>query len=159
MSCFSHFDPSDLLRSSSTRLWHLPRDTTKSWKLFEKSIHLALEALESYFTTNYPDIPVIWEAPAKPSKYGFFDGHATREEATEAIFDSIDGFVVYTAYFSFLIALCRCSASVWDDVSIGKLFKNVGIESHPQWTSDLDESGIGDFTMTCRRVGSIVNVD
>ena len=107
MSCFSHFDPSDLLRSSSTRLWHLPRDTTKSWKLFEKSIHLALEALESYFTTNYPDIPVIWEAPAKPSKYGFFDGHATREEATEAIFDSIDGFVVYTAYFSFLIALKR----------------------------------------------------
>ena len=159
MNRFAHFDPSVLVRISSTGLWHLPRDTVRSWKLFEKSIRFAAEALQRYFTTEHPDIPVIWEAPAKPSKYGFFDGHATREKATEAILESIDGFVVYTAYFSFLIALCKCSASVWQDVSIGNLFVNAGVDSHPQWTSDLVESGIGDFTTSRRRVGSIVNVD
>jgi hypothetical protein len=81
------------------------------------------------------------------------------EAATVAINNSIDGFIVYTAYISFLIALCQCTASFWQGSSIEKLFVNAGIESHLEWISGLLESGIGDFTTTRRRVGSIVNVD
>jgi hypothetical protein len=159
MDRFSHFNPSVLLCSSSTGLWHLPKDTAKSWKLFEHLIRLVAEKLERYFTTENPDIPMIWEAPKKPSLYGYFAPHATCEVATVAINDSIDGFIVYTAYISFLIGLCQCTASIWQGSSIEDIFKNAGIESHLEWISGLRESGIGDFATTRRRVGSIVNVD
>jgi len=159
MGRFAHFDPSVLICSSSTGLWHLPKDTAKSWKLFEHSVRLVAEKLQLYFTTQNPGIPIIWEAPAKPSLYGYFIPHPTREVATEAINDSIDGFIVYTAYISFLIALCQCTASIWEGFSIEKLFVNAGIESHLEWVSGLLESGIGNFATTRRRVGSIVNVD
>jgi hypothetical protein len=158
MSRFSHFDPSVLLCSSSG-LWHLPTDTAKSWKLFEHLIRFIGEKLQLYFTTENPNIPVIWEAPAKPSLYGYFTSQATREAATVAINDSIDGFIVYTAYISFLIALCQCTASFWDGTSIDKIFVNAGIKTHLEWISGLLQSGIGDFTTTRRRVGSLVNVD
>ena len=159
MGRFAHFDPSVLVCSSSTGLWHLPKDTAKSWKLFEHLIRLVAEKLQLYFTTENPNIPVIWEAPAKPSLYGYFFPHATLEATTVAINNSIDGFVVYTAYISFLIALCKCTASIWQGFSIEKLFINAGIESHLEWISGLLQSGIGDFTTTRCRVGSIVNVD
>ena len=159
MSRFSHFDPSVLLRSSSTGLWHLPKDTAKSWKLFEHLIRSIAEKLQLYFTTENSDIPVIWEVPAKPSLYGYFIPHTTREAATVAINNSIDGFIVYSAYISFLIALCQCTASMWQGSSIENLFVNAGIASHLEWISGLLESGIGDFETTRRRVGSIVNVD
>jgi len=159
MGRFAHFDPSVLICSSSTGLWHLPKDTGKSWKVFEQLLRLVAEKLQLYFSTENPNIPVIWEAPAKPSLYGYFVPHATREVATEAINDSIDGFIVYAAYISFLIALCQCTASIWEKFSIEKLFVKAGIKSHLEWISGLLESGIGDFTTTRRRVGSIVNVD
>jgi hypothetical protein len=159
MGRFAHFDPLVLICSSSTGLWHLPKDTAKSWKLFEHVIRLVAEKLQLYFTAENPDIPVVWEAPAKPSLWGFFIPHATREAATVAINNSIDGFVIYTAYISFLIALCQCTASIWQGSSIEKLFVNAGIESHLEWISGLLQSGIGDFTTTRRRVGSIVNID
>jgi len=157
---FSHFDPSVLTCSSSTGLWHLlPKDTGKSWKLFEQLLRLIGEKLQLHFTAENPNIPVIWETPAKPSMYGYFTSHATLEAATVAINNSIDGFVVYTAYISFLIALCQCTASIWQGSSIEDLFVKAGIASHLEWISGLLKSGIGDFTKTCRRVGSIVNVD
>ena len=159
MGRFAHFDPSVVTRSSSTGMWHLPRDTAKSWKLFEHLVRLVAEKLQLYFTTENPAIPVIWEAPAKPGLFGYFTAHSTHEAATGAINDSIDGFIVYTAYISFLIALCQCTMSPWQDSSIEKLFVNAGIESHLEWISGLLESGIGDFTTTRRRLGSIVNVD
>jgi hypothetical protein len=159
MGRFAHFNPSVLIFSSSTRLWHLPADTAKSWKLFEHSIRLVAEKLQLHFTTENPNIPVIWEEPAKPSLYGYFIAHATREAATVSINNSIDRFIIYTAYISFLIALCQCTASFWQGSSIEKIFMNAGIESHLEWISGLLESGIGDFTTTRRRVGSIINVD
>jgi hypothetical protein len=159
MGRFAHFDPSVLLCSSSTGMWHLPKVTGKSWKVFEHSIRLVAEKLQRHFIDENPNIPVIWETPAKPSLYGYFISHATREAATLAIYDSIDGFIVYTAYISFLIALCECTASIWQGFSIENLFKNAGIESHLEWISGLLQSGVGDFTTTRRRVGSIVNVD
>ena len=159
MGCFSPFDPSVLIHSPSTGLWHLPKDTAKSWKLFEHLIRLIAEKLQLHFTTENPNIPVIWEVPAKPSLYGYFTSHATLDAATVAINNSIDGFIIYTAYISFLIALCQCTASIWQGSSIEKLFVNTGIESYLEWISGLLESGIGDFTTTRRRVGSIVNVD
>ena len=159
MHRFSHFDPSVLTCSSSTGLWHIPKDTAKSWKLFEQLLRLIGEKLQLHFTAENPNIPVIWETPAKPSLYGYFTSHATLEAATVAIKNSIDGFIVYTAYISFLIALCQCTASIWQGPSIEKLFVKAGIATHLEWISGLLESGIGDFTKMCRRVGSIVNVD
>jgi hypothetical protein len=159
MSRFAHFDPSVLICSSSTGSWHLPWDTAKSWKVFEHLVRSVGEKLQRHFTTENPNIPVIWDAPAKPSVYGYFTSHATLEVATEAINDSIDGFIVYTAYISFLIALCQGTASVWQRFSIDQLFVKAGIESHLEWISGLLASGVGDFTTTRRRVGSIVNVD
>jgi hypothetical protein len=122
---------------------------------------LVAEKLQLHFTAENPNIPIIWEIPAKPSLYGYFISHATREAATLAINNSVDGFVVYTAYISFLIALCQFTAttSIWHGFSIENLFINAGIKSHPEWISGLLQSGIGDFTTTRRRVGSIVNVD
>jgi len=161
MGRFAHFDPLVLICSSSTGLWHLPTDTAKSWKGFEHSIRLVAEKLQLHFTAENPNIPIIWEIPAKPSLHGYFISHATREAATLAINNSVDGFVVYTAYISFLIALCQFTAttSIWHGFSIENLFINAGIKSHPEWISGLLQSGIGDFTTTRRRVGSIVNVD
>jgi hypothetical protein len=156
MDRFAHFD---VICSSSTGLWHLPKDTAKSWKRFEHLVRLVAERLQLYFSTENPNIPVIWEAPAKPSQYGYFIPHRTREEATKAINESIDGFIVFTAYISFIIALCKCAASIWQGFSIERLFISAGIESHVEWISGLLESGIGDFTTTRRRMGSIVNVD
>jgi hypothetical protein len=49
---FAHFDP---------------KDTAKSLKLFEHLVRLVAEKLQLYFTIENPNIPVIWEAPAKPS--------------------------------------------------------------------------------------------
>ena len=159
MSRFAHFDPSVIVCSSSTGLWHLPVDTAKSWKRFEHIIRRVAEKLQLYFTTENPNIPVIWEAPEKPSLYGYFVPHATCEVATVAINNSIDGFIVYTAYISFLIGLCQCTASFWQGPSIENIFRKAGIEPHMEWVSGLLESGIGDFATTRRRVGSIVNVD
>ena len=113
MRRFAHFDPSVLTCSSSTGLWHLPKDTAKEWKLFEQSIRLVAEKLQLYFTTQNPSIPVIWEAPAKPTLFGYFIPHATREAATVAINDSIDGFIVYAATMIAAIwaSMCVCSTS------------------------------------------------
>ena len=159
MGHFSHFNPSVLICSSSTELWHLPKDTAKSWKLFEHLIRSIAEKLQLYFTAENPNIPVIWEVPAKPNLYGYFTPHTTLEAATVAINNSIDGFIIYTAYISFLIALCQCTTSIWEGPSIEKLFVNAGIQSHQEWISGLLESGIGDFKTTRRRMGSIVIVD
>jgi hypothetical protein len=85
---------SPLICSPSTGLWHHPKDTAKSWKLFEHLICLIAEKLQLHFTTENPNILVIWEAPAKPYLYCYFTPHATLEAATVAINNSIDGFNV-----------------------------------------------------------------
>ena len=161
MGRFAHFDPSILVFSSSRGSWHLPPTPAKDWKGFERSIRAVAEKLQLYFTTNNPDIPVIWETPAKPSLY--FTTHDSLEAATVAINRSIDGFIVYTAYVSFLIALCQCTWSktwsIWEKFSVEALFKKADLNTHPEWISSLLESGIGNFTTTRCRVGSIVNVD
>jgi hypothetical protein len=151
MGCFAHFDPLVLICSSSMGLWHLPTDTAKSWKGFEHSIHLVAQKLQLHFTAENPNILIIWETPAKPSLYDYFISHATHEAATLAINNSVDGFIVYTAYISFLIALCQftVTTSIWHGFSIENLFINTGIKSHLEWISGLLQSGIRDFMTTC----------
>jgi hypothetical protein len=152
MGYFAHFDPLVLICSSSTGLWHLPTDTAKSWKGFEHLICFVSEKLQLHFTAENSNILIIWETPAKLSLYGYFISHATHEAAALEINNSVDGFIIYTAYISFLIVLCQFTAtmSIWHGSSIENLFINAGIKSHPEWISGLLKSGIGDFMMMRR---------
>ena len=149
MGHFARFDPL-VLTSSSLGLWHLPCNTAKSWKRLEQLLCLVAEKLQSYFTSENPNIPVIWKTPAKPGLYGYFETHATHEAASLAINESIDGFVVYTAHVSFLIVLCQFTASIWQRSSVQDLFTNAKIAIHPKWILAFLDSGIGDFTMMRR---------
>jgi hypothetical protein len=156
MERFEPFDISMLIEGS--RGWHLPHDTGKSWKVFEKALRMTAEALAIYFSQNHADIQPIWALPEKPSNYGYFNVHETKNDAYNAALNSIDAFVVYTAYLTFLIGLCQTCATGWSCPSIESLFNLAKVPVHPEWQRNLLSSGIGNFNPPRRRVGAVINI-
>ncbi|KAJ3507459.1 hypothetical protein NLJ89_g6294 [Agrocybe chaxingu] len=133
--------------------WHLPWDTAKAWKRFEHSLRAVAHQLVSYLKLRHPQINHTWIEPSKPSSYGYFGPHPSEEQARCGIKDSIDGFIVYAAYLSFLICLGRF---VGTSRSAPEFFKAAKIEDQDLIVSLLD-SGIGRYDANCARVGVFVD--
>jgi hypothetical protein len=132
--------------------WHLYPDTSKSWKLFEHSLRRIGTHAKRWFYAIFPNYPFfLLIEPDFPSKFGYFSTHKTEDEARSGLRSSLDAFVVYTAYLSFIAALCRF----------------IGLsESSPAWLPRLDsdtltaftKSHIVDFSGERKRTGTIINV-
>jgi hypothetical protein len=137
--------------------WHLPRDKAKEWKNFEHLIRASADLMSNKLKERFPEFNGLWAEPAKPGLYGYFTSHSTKAEACQAIADSVDAFIVFAAYISFLIALCR-SYDASSPRSLRQLFEVSNSKIHPEWVRDLAESPIAQFGPDSRRVGSIVNV-
>src|SRR5271168_3716110 len=137
--------------------WHLPRDKAKEWKNFEHLIRASAECMSNKLQERFPEFNGLWHEPAKPRLYGYFTTYPTMAEACQAIADSVDAFIVYAAYISFLIALCRYYEAS-SPRSVRELFQVSNSKIHPEWLRDLAESPIAQFGPDSRRVGSIVNV-
>ncbi|KAJ3504452.1 hypothetical protein NLJ89_g7927 [Agrocybe chaxingu] len=133
--------------------WHLPWSTAKAWKHVDHCLRATVYTLSSYLKLRHPQIDRIWDEPLKPSSYGYFDAHPSESEARCRIADSIDGFVVYMAYLSFLICL---GCFVGTSRSAVELFKAAQIVDQDLISMLLD-SGIGSYGANRARVGVIVD--
>lgn len=156
MSRFSVFGKASLVEGS--RGWHLPHNVGKEWKLFEKSLRFAVEAFQIFLKAQYPHIDCIWVIPEKPSHYGFFETHASQDLAYTAVKESIDAFVVYMAYLSFLVGLLQALSTDWQTPSLLALLEQAHIPVHGVWAQDLYESGVGNIAVKRRRIGTFVDI-
>jgi hypothetical protein len=139
--------------------WHLPLATAKDWKVFEQLLRLTAEGLLRFLNEKFPHIECIWAVPEKPSFYGYFAAYASQDKAFDAVKDSIRGFIIYTAYLSFLMGLFQCQQRDWVNYTTPTLLQNAQISPRPAWTSELLESGIGNFNnIGRRRYGCIINI-
>jgi hypothetical protein len=138
--------------------WHLPHDKAKEWKTFEHLIRASAECMSSKLKERFPEFNGLWDEPEKPGSYGYFNAYSTEAETCQALVESVNAFVIYAAYISFLIALCRYyDAST--PRSLRQLFQISNSKIHPEWLRDLAESPIAQFGPDSRRVGSIINVE
>ena len=87
--------------------WHLPRDKAKEWKNFKHLIRASAEYMSKKIKEQFPEFNSLWDEPAKPGLYRYSNSCSTEAQACQAIAESIDTFIIYAAYISFLIALCR----------------------------------------------------
>ena len=142
--------------------WHLPRDTQKEWKNFEHLIRTKTQHISNYLQRQFSELTGLWEAPQKPSSFGYFGVQSTELEARQAIAQSIDAFVVYMAYTSFLIALYRYypqpSSTSRSSSSLRQLTQSTGLNFHPEWLNGLEGSPVAQFRSDPQRVGSIIDV-
>jgi hypothetical protein len=142
--------------------WHLPRDTQKEWKSFEHLIRANTQSLSGYLQGKFPELTGLWEVPQKPGALGYFGVESTEPKARQAIANSIDAFVVYLAYTSFLIALYRyypqSSNASHSSLSLRQLIPSMGLNLHPEWLNGLEDSPVAQFRSDPQRVGSIIDV-
>ncbi len=157
MGRFASFNFSLIIRG--THGWHLPKETAKDWKSFEKSVYSACLSLEAYLFHQVHDIHHIFTRPVRPSQLGYFTVHPSADTALRKVQDSIDGFVIYTAYLSFLIILCRTiTVQGFTLPSTEDIFQMARADAHPHWVQSLLSSGIGDIAPSRRRVGVVIEV-
>lgn len=158
MGRFASFNQSMIIRG--THGWHLPKETAKDWKSFERSVYGACMSLEGYLFDQAHHINRIFTTPLRPSQMGYFTVHPSAETALSKVQDSIDGFVIYTAYLSFLIILCRTiTVQGFTLPSTEEIFRMARADAHPHWVQSLLSSGIGDIAPSRRRVGVIIEVE
>ena len=88
--------------------WHLNHETTKSWKKLEQSLRRIGEYVKSWFYAGSLNLPFFHLIePDIPSKFGYFSAQTTEDAARSGLRSSLDAFVVYSAYLSFLASLCQ----------------------------------------------------
>jgi hypothetical protein len=63
--------------------------------------------MSSKLKERFPEFNGLWDEPEKPGLYGYFNSYSTEAETCQALVESVNGFVIYAAYISFLITLCR----------------------------------------------------
>jgi hypothetical protein len=134
--------------------WHLPRDNAKEWKNFEHLIRASADCMSNKLKERFPEFNGLWDEPAKPGLYGYF---STKAEACQTISDSVDAFIVYAAYISFLIALCRYYDAS-SPRSFRQLFQVSNSKIHPEWLRDLEESPIAQFSPDCCAFSTISSI-
>src|SRR6266704_664769 len=84
--------------------------------------------------------------PPLPSKFGYFDAHATESPTRSSLSTSLDAFVIYLAYFSFLAAICQFEIDTRSiKPSWYKLLARQDSGVHPEWLELLAKSPIVDF--------------
>jgi hypothetical protein len=156
MDRFSHFDRSSLIHDSAG--WHLPSHIAKDWKILEQSFRLTGDGLLRFLQNQFPHLECIWTIPEKPSAYGYFTAHDSEFKAFTAVKDSIRGFVLYSAYLSFLIGLFRCHRRGFVPYTLTTLLQDAPIYPPPDWASQLSDSGIGNFKSGRGRLGAIIDI-
>ena len=139
---------------------HLDHDLAKSWKLFEQSIRSSAAQLVTYYKSLNSQLDIFWKEPPKPGAGGYFDPASSAEEFRLKLKVSVDYFVVYTAYLSFLTAVCLFSPFCKDGApsTLSELWEAANIAHSPEYQTALLESGIGAFNLDRRRIGLIVDV-
>ena len=95
---------------------HLDHDTAKSWKLFEHSIRSSAAHLLTYYKSLGLQLDIFWKDPLKPGASGYFDPTPNPNEFWHRLQVSVDYFVVYTAYLSFLTGVLY-----WPPQSLSRL--------------------------------------
>ena len=142
--------------------WHLPRDIQREWKHFEQLIRANAQRISDYLLAKFSELTGLWEVPEKPGSFGYFGVQSTELEARQAIAESIDAFVVYLAYTSFLIALYhyypQSSSTSHSSLSFRQLIQSTGLNFHPEWLNGLEDSPVAQFRSDPQRVGSIIDV-
>ena len=161
--------------------WHLPRETTKSWKLLEHTLRHIATLLTRWFHAAAPKFPFfLLIKPEPPSKFGYFTTHSTEDAARSGLRSSLDAFAVYLAYVSFLAALCQFTGDAtdfpaWlaclgppDDIPRQFLSTfetlNFGGEwtrtnnVHPEFLNLFKKSHVVDFSGRRTRIGTIIDV-
>ena len=80
----SHFaTPPDI--EVSRQGYHISTEVSKSWKSLEQSCRQAATVLCSTFEQDYPKVSLSCITPAKPSEFGYFTAHSSKEKACSAI--------------------------------------------------------------------------
>jgi len=125
--------------------WHLPKQVAKDWKALENVLVLSTKRLLLFYSQNHPKVHFAPCPPLLSSKYEYFDTHATEPAAHTSLATSLDAFVVYLAYFSFLAAICEFEFDTGRGKSWYKLLSREGSGVHPEWLELLGKSPIVDF--------------
>ena len=126
--------------------WHLPHQVAKDWKALENVLVFAMKNLLSFFRQNHPKTHLEFAFPELPSTYGYFTTHKSEAAARSTLLVSLDAFVVYLSYFSFIVAICqfgidpRSSPPSWH-----KRLARSDSPVHPEWLKLLLDSPIVDF--------------
>ena len=140
--------------------WHLPCDTQKEWKRFEHVIRASAEYMSGYLKAQFVELSNLWDVPPKPGSFGYFDVQSTEAEARQAIGKSIDAFLVYMAYISFLFALHYYYPATRNTEYPRSSFQQVnGLKVNPEWLRDVEASPVARFRSDTQRVGSVINVN
>jgi len=138
--------------------WHLPRETTKSWKQLEHTLRHIAKQLKEWFHASSPYFPFFLVIePQLPSKFGYFTTHSTEDAARSGLRSSLDSFSVYIAYVSFLAALCQFTDKAGDPPSWLKCLERPGVV-HPEFLNLFKTSHIVDFSGERTCVGTIIDV-
>ena len=148
--------------------FHLPESIAKSWKTLKQSCRQAASILRSTFERYHSKVSLTCITPTKPSEFGYFTVHSSKEIACSAISQSLDTFVVLFIYLAFCIAICKApndpdSHSLLTTSSKPRWFQDLSVRKngpHPEWLQLLLDSPIADFTFITgpQCLGAIVNV-
>lgn len=87
------------LKQSKGGLWGLKEVIQNDWIKVEENLHSVSQRLELHIPLAYLDA----QACPLPRSYGYLKLHPTRAAAERAIERSLDGFMVYIGYCSFLL--------------------------------------------------------
>jgi hypothetical protein len=132
--------------------WHLNYETTKSWKQLEQSLRRIGAHAKDWFYKGSPNVPFfVLIEPEVPSKFGYFIAHTTEDAAQSGLRSSLDAFVIYSAYLSFLAALCRF-------IGLSERFPSWLPKMEPQLLTAFMSSHIVDFSGERKRTGTVIDV-
>ena len=92
-----------LKRSQTSSSWGLKGAIQEDWKVLELNLHTLYQHLEAH----QPLALLETERYPLPSRYGYLRLHATSELAEQAIWNSLDAFMVLSGYCSFLLLHCN----------------------------------------------------
>ena len=132
--------------------WHLPHETAKSWKQLEQLLHQVAQHVKKRSSSILDKSTFLLKDPELPSKFGYFTTHLTEDAAHSGLRSSLDAFVVYFAYISFIVALCPLPHPA-SDIS-PYLSHNI----NPEFLNGFKKSHVIDFSGEQKRVGTIINV-
>lgn len=134
--------------------WHIPKQIVKDWATLENTLSACCDTLLCSIQSNLRHFPII-ASEDPPSKWGYRNCHPTAQDARTAALESLDGFAVYLAYTSYLLAICQFKLLPSDtEVSWLKQLRKSKI--HLEYLDMLEESPLVDFT--CKRKGVVLLV-
>ncbi|PPQ71051.1 hypothetical protein CVT25_007322 [Psilocybe cyanescens] len=137
-------------------LFFLSEDTTESWRRLERILVDLGDNLRSFFEATKPSVSLAKvKRPSLPSFHGYAASHDNKATATLAFSVSQDAFIIYSAYISFLVALCEfgiASRSGSKPSWLVHLSDPANCTLHAEWLAMFRESPIVNFKASRRGV-------